>query len=107
MPDTRGAVPATRKGRPATAGAQDPKTPKLVGRIKTSASGTAFRLTTDVTVQDVFEAVPGRLRLNGAVRFSAASYEVDEADVSSGGQPLWPARPAQTSRNHTAPRIEV
>jgi hypothetical protein len=33
--------------------AQDPKMPKLVGRLKTSASGTAFRLTTDVTVQDV------------------------------------------------------
>ena len=28
-----------------------------------------------VFLQDVFEAVPGTLRLNGAVRFSAASYE--------------------------------
>jgi len=44
-----------------------------------------------VFLQDVFEALPGRLRLNGAVRLSAASYEVDEADVSSGDKPLWPA----------------
>ncbi len=33
--------------------AQDPNTPKFVTRLKSSASGTAFRLTTDVTVQDV------------------------------------------------------
>jgi hemoglobin/transferrin/lactoferrin receptor protein len=50
-----------------------------------------------VFVQDVFEAVPGRLRLNGAVRFSAASYEVAAAEVSAGGQPLWPADSYDTS----------
>ena len=50
-----------------------------------------------VFVQDAFEALPGRLRLNGAVRFSAASYEVAAADVSSGGQPLWPADSYDTS----------
>jgi hemoglobin/transferrin/lactoferrin receptor protein len=40
--------------------------------------------------QDVFEAVPGRLRLNGAVRLSAASYEVAAAAAPSGTL-LWPA----------------
>jgi hypothetical protein len=33
--------------------AQDPSTPKLVSRLKTSSTGSAFRLTTEVTVQDV------------------------------------------------------
>ncbi len=47
--------------------------------------------------QDVFDALPGRLRLNGAVRFSAASYEVDEAHVLVNGQPLWPADSYGTS----------
>ena len=28
-----------------------------------------------VFLQDAFEAIPGRLRLNGALRWSAASYE--------------------------------
>ncbi len=50
-----------------------------------------------VFVQDAFEALPGRLRLNGAVRFSASSYEVAAADVSSGGRPLWPADSYDTS----------
>ena len=44
-----------------------------------------------VFLQDVFNAVPGRLRLNGAVRFSAASYEAQAADSPIvNGQPLWP-----------------
>jgi hypothetical protein len=33
--------------------AQDPSTPKLVSRLKTAATGAAFRLTTEVTMQDV------------------------------------------------------
>jgi outer membrane receptor protein involved in Fe transport len=43
-----------------------------------------------VFVQDVFEALAGRLRLNGAVRFSAASYDVAAA-VAPSGSLLWPA----------------
>jgi outer membrane receptor protein involved in Fe transport len=43
-----------------------------------------------VFLQDVFEALPGRLRLNGAVRLSAASYEVAAATAPSGSL-LWPA----------------
>ncbi|MFI5169977.1 MAG: TonB-dependent receptor domain-containing protein [Vicinamibacterales bacterium] len=51
-----------------------------------------------VFLQDVFEAVPGRLRLNGAVRFSAASYEVDTSPTLAGnGTPLWPADSYDTS----------
>ncbi len=50
-----------------------------------------------VFLQDVFEALPGRLRLNGALRFSAASYEVDAASVSANGPPLWPADSYATS----------
>jgi hemoglobin/transferrin/lactoferrin receptor protein len=50
-----------------------------------------------VFAQDVFDALPGRLRFNGAVRFSAASYRVDEADVRVDGQPLWPADSYGTS----------
>jgi outer membrane receptor protein involved in Fe transport len=42
-------------------------------------------------VQDVFEAVPGRLRLVGNLRWSAASYEARAADSPLvGGRPLWP-----------------
>jgi hemoglobin/transferrin/lactoferrin receptor protein len=51
-----------------------------------------------VFLQDVFEAVPGRLRLNAAVRFSAASYEVDtSATLGGNGTPLWPADSYDTS----------
>jgi outer membrane receptor protein involved in Fe transport len=44
-----------------------------------------------VFLQDIFEAVPGRLRLNGAVRLSFASYEAKAADSPIvSGEPLWP-----------------
>lgn len=43
-----------------------------------------------VYVQDVFEAIPGRLRLMGNLRYSAAAYEARAADSPLvGGQPLW------------------
>jgi hemoglobin/transferrin/lactoferrin receptor protein len=43
-----------------------------------------------IYVQDVFEAIPNRLRLMGNLRYSAASYEVRAADSPRvGGQPLW------------------
>ncbi|HKP84911.1 MAG TPA: TonB-dependent receptor [Blastocatellia bacterium] len=42
-------------------------------------------------VQDVVDVVPGRLRLVGNVRWSAASYEARAADSPLvGGRPLWP-----------------
>jgi hemoglobin/transferrin/lactoferrin receptor protein len=57
------------------------------GRVPNHArytSGGAF-------VQDVLEAVPGRLRLVGNLRWSAASYEARSADSPRvGGRPLWP-----------------
>lgn len=57
------------------------------GRVPDGASyrqGGAF-------LQDVFEAVPGRLRLNGAVRLSSASYEANAGDSPLvSGRPLWP-----------------
>jgi hemoglobin/transferrin/lactoferrin receptor protein len=41
--------------------------------------------------QDVFEAVPGKLRLVGNIRYSAASYEARAADSPLvGGKRLWP-----------------
>jgi outer membrane receptor protein involved in Fe transport len=44
-----------------------------------------------VFAQDMFEAVPGKLRLNGALRVGAASYEASAADSPLvGGEPLWP-----------------
>jgi hemoglobin/transferrin/lactoferrin receptor protein len=49
-----------------------------------------------VFLQDVFDALPGRLRLNGALRFSAASYEVAAARAPSGAL-LWPADAYDTS----------
>ena len=49
-----------------------------------------------VFLQDVFEALPGRLRLNGAARFSAASYDVAAATAASGSL-LWPADAYDTS----------
>jgi hemoglobin/transferrin/lactoferrin receptor protein len=48
-------------------------------------------------LQDVFEAVPGKLRLNGAARFSAASYEVEASSALANGRPLWPADSYGTS----------
>jgi outer membrane receptor protein involved in Fe transport len=57
------------------------------GRVPDRArytSGGAF-------VQDVFEAVPGTLRLVGNLRGSAASYEARATDSPLvGGRPLWP-----------------
>jgi hemoglobin/transferrin/lactoferrin receptor protein len=43
-----------------------------------------------IYVQDVFEAIPNRLRLMGNLRYSKASYKVQAADSPLvGGQPLW------------------
>ena len=50
-----------------------------------------------VFVQDVFSAVPGRLRLNAAARFSAASYDSDAGPSAGSGAPLWPADSYDTS----------
>ncbi|MEZ5424992.1 MAG: TonB-dependent receptor [Pyrinomonadaceae bacterium] len=42
-------------------------------------------------VQDAWEAIPDRLRITGALRYSAASYRVRAEDSPLiGGQPLWP-----------------
>ncbi len=64
------------------------------GRLPDGASyrhGGAF-------LQDAFEAVPGRLRLNGALRWSAASYEAQAADSALvAGKPLWPDDAYHTS----------
>jgi outer membrane receptor protein involved in Fe transport len=44
-----------------------------------------------VYLQDVFEAIPGRLQLVGNLRWSGAQYEVQAADSPIvNGQPLWP-----------------
>lgn len=44
-----------------------------------------------IYLQDIFQAVPQRLRLVGSVRYSAASYRARAADSPLvGGQPLWP-----------------
>jgi hemoglobin/transferrin/lactoferrin receptor protein len=44
-----------------------------------------------VYLQDLFEAVPQKLQLAGAVRWSAASYEAQAADSPIvNGRPLWP-----------------
>jgi hemoglobin/transferrin/lactoferrin receptor protein len=50
-----------------------------------------------VFVQDVFEAVTGRLRLNGAMRFSAADYQADIGPPGGNGAPLWPSDAYDTS----------
>ena len=50
-----------------------------------------------VFLQDVFEAAPGRLRLNAAVRYSMASYEANAADSPPGAPPLWPDDSYDTS----------
>jgi outer membrane receptor protein involved in Fe transport len=51
-----------------------------------------------VFLQDIFEAIPGKLRLNGAVRFSAASYEAQASDSPLvSGEPLWPDDSYDTS----------
>ena len=51
-----------------------------------------------VFLQDAFDALPGRLRLNGAVRWSAARYEASAADAAVvNGKPLWPDDAYDTS----------
>jgi len=51
-----------------------------------------------VFMQDAFEAIPGRLRLNGALRWGAASYEASAGDAAVvDGKPLWPDDSYQTS----------
>jgi hemoglobin/transferrin/lactoferrin receptor protein len=41
--------------------------------------------------QDVYEAVPNKLRVSGALRFNGASYESRAANSAFiGGKPLWP-----------------
>lgn len=42
-------------------------------------------------VQDIFEAIPNKFRLSGALRFNRAAYESRAANSPLvGGQPLWP-----------------
>ena len=42
-------------------------------------------------VQDIFEAIPNKLRLSGALRFNRASYESRAASSPLvGGKPVWP-----------------
>jgi len=44
-----------------------------------------------IYLQDVFEAIPGRLRLSGAVRYNVGQYNARAADAPLvGGQPLFP-----------------
>ena len=43
-----------------------------------------------VFVQDQWDAIPNRLRITGALRYSGASYKVNVADAPIvGGKPLW------------------
>jgi outer membrane receptor protein involved in Fe transport len=45
-----------------------------------------------VFLQDVFEAIPNKLRLTGNIRWNAASYRARTEDSPLvGGQPLWPS----------------
>src|SRR5207245_7992337 len=42
-------------------------------------------------VQDVYEAIPNKLRFSGALRFNRASYQSHAANSPLvGGKPLWP-----------------
>jgi hemoglobin/transferrin/lactoferrin receptor protein len=42
-------------------------------------------------VQDIYEAIPNKLRMSGALRFNRASYESRAANSPLvGGKPLWP-----------------
>ncbi|MCA1591540.1 MAG: TonB-dependent receptor [Acidobacteria bacterium] len=48
-------------------------------------------LSTGLYVQDIYEAIPGRLRLSGALRYSVASYRSRASDSPLvGGKPLFP-----------------
>jgi len=51
----------------------------------------ARQILAGIFVQDAFEAVPGRLRLSGALRYNVGSYRARAADSPLvGGRPLWP-----------------
>jgi outer membrane receptor protein involved in Fe transport len=53
-------------------------------------NGSTYNLA-GVYVQNAFEAVPGRLRLSGSLRYNVASYRSRSADAPVvGGQPLFP-----------------
>jgi outer membrane receptor protein involved in Fe transport len=51
-----------------------------------------------VYVQDLFEAVPEKLQLQGALRYSGSSYRAEAEDSTIvNGQPLWPDDQDETS----------
>jgi hemoglobin/transferrin/lactoferrin receptor protein len=57
------------------------------GRVPDGATFDSYGL----FVTDAFDAVPGRLRLSGALRWGGSSYEARAVDASVvNGQPLWP-----------------
>ena len=57
------------------------------GRVPDGATFDSYGL----FVTDAFDAVPGRLRLSGALRWGGSSYEARAADAPVvNGQPLWP-----------------
>ncbi|MGH2687718.1 MAG: TonB-dependent receptor plug domain-containing protein, partial [Actinomycetota bacterium] len=57
------------------------------GRVPDGATFDSY----GVFVTDTFDAVPGRLRLSGALRWGSSTYEARAADAPVvNGQPLWP-----------------
>jgi len=53
-------------------------------------NGSTYDLT-GIYVQDVFEAIPNRLRISGSLRYNVAQYKAQAADAPVvGGQPLFP-----------------
>ncbi len=69
---------------------QDPVTLAVAERRGRVPDNALYR-SGGVFLQDVFDVVPGRLKLVGAVRYSAASYRARAADSPLVvGSPLWP-----------------
>jgi outer membrane receptor protein involved in Fe transport len=69
----------------------DPQTGAVTVRRGRVPDGASYRHG-GVYVQDTFQAAGGRLRLDGAVRLAAASYEASAADAPLvNGRPLWPS----------------
>ena len=53
-------------------------------------NGSTYKLS-GIFVQDVFEAIPNRLRLSGAIRYNVGQYRARAGDAPVvGGQPLFP-----------------
>jgi len=83
-------IDATTEGVDAPSFSENPNTGVETIRRGRVPDGATFRQA-GLFVQDTIEAIPGRLRVDGSLRWSGAWYEAEASDSPLvNGQPLWP-----------------